>query len=107
MRRREMDAETRAYLRELRALRRSRHGGSEVVQALQAACAAFNSCHPIGTRVRYWTGVREGDGRTSATRTKAQVLGGHTSVVWVDGQAGCIALSHVEPLGGAVAKAAP
>ena len=50
----------------------------------------------IGTRVRYWTGVREGEGKVSTTRSKAEVLGGHTAVVWIEGVAGCVALSHVK-----------
>lgn len=57
---------------------------------------AFNDAHPIGTRVRYWRGAREGAGAESTTRTEAKVLGDHTAVVWLDGVAGCIALSHVE-----------
>lgn len=56
----------------------------------------WNEHHPVGTQVRYWKGVREGDGRISRTRSRAQVLSGHTAVVWVEAEAGCIALSHVE-----------
>ncbi|MFF0823033.1 hypothetical protein ACFYUR_21950 [Micromonospora haikouensis] len=63
-----------------------------------AAARAFNDANPIGTPVRYWRGVREGDGRTARTRTEAQLLGGHTAVVWLQGVAGCIALTHVEPI---------
>ncbi len=29
--------------------------------------------------------------------TEAQVLGGHTAVVWLAGVSGCVALSHCEP----------
>jgi hypothetical protein len=58
----------------------------------------FNARHAVGTPVRYWTGVREGDGELSATRSHAQLLSGHTAVVWVDGHPACIALSHVEPV---------
>lgn len=64
-----------------------------------AAARDFNDTHPIGTPVRYWKGAREGDGRTARTRTAAQLLGGHTAVVWLDGVSGCIALTHVEPIG--------
>lgn len=59
---------------------------------------AFNALYSIGQRVRYWPGAREGDGIVSNTRTEAQVLSGHTAVVWVDGASGCISLSHVKPL---------
>ena len=58
----------------------------------------FNRAYPVGTPVEYWTGAREGVGKVSRTRSIATVLGGHTAVVWVAGEAGCIALSHVEPI---------
>ncbi|MFD1546953.1 hypothetical protein [Nonomuraea guangzhouensis] len=66
------------------------------MQAL--AVAGWNATVPVGTPVRYWTGWREGDGKTSRTRTAAQLLGGHTAVVWVEGEVSCIALSHVAVL---------
>lgn len=56
---------------------------------------AFNQTYPIGTGVRYWAGLKVGEGKRSTTRSQAQLLGGHTAVVWVKGEAGCIALSHV------------
>ncbi|GHJ11191.1 hypothetical protein TPA0907_55580 [Micromonospora humidisoli] len=64
----------------------------------RTAARAFNDRHPIGTPVRYWPGVREGDGRTARTRTQAQLLSGHTAVVWLDGVSGCIALTHIQPI---------
>ncbi len=59
----------------------------------------FNERVPVGTLVKWWTMLREDEptGR-SATRTPAQMLGGHTPVVWVEGHPACIALSHVEPV---------
>lgn len=50
----------------------------------------------VGASVVYWTGAREGDGTKGETRTNAQLLSGHTAVVWVTGHVGCIALSHVQ-----------
>jgi hypothetical protein len=69
-------------------------------QNVSAAALAhkWNQRFPIGTAVRYWTGTRDGIGKTSITLTKAEVLGGHTAVVWLDGHAACVSLSHVEPL---------
>jgi hypothetical protein len=58
----------------------------------------FNHDHTIGTPVRYWTGTREGDGKTSHIRTRAELMGGHTPVVWVEGEASAIALTHIEPI---------
>lgn len=70
------------------------------------AVAAWNTTTPVGTPVRYWTGIREGEGKRSRTRTAAQVLGGHTAVVWVEGESSCIALTHVAQVtaGQAVAR---
>ncbi|WP_256701045.1 hypothetical protein [Caballeronia sordidicola] len=32
------------------------------------------------------------------TRTPAEVLSGHTAVVWLDGKSGCVAVSHCVPI---------
>jgi len=59
----------------------------------------FNARHRIGQRVRFWNGVREGNGLEGCTTTEAFVLGGHTAVVFIrPGARGCIALTHVEPI---------
>ncbi len=63
----------------------------------QAVCDYFNKANPVGTKVLYWKGVHEGKpSGVAATRSEAQVLGGHTAVVWVHGEPACIALTHVE-----------
>lgn len=59
----------------------------------------WNQRFPVGIQVRYWTFDRHGIGKTSRTRTPAQVLSGHTAVVWLEDEPGCVALSHVEPVG--------
>ncbi|GAA2701394.1 hypothetical protein GCM10010412_099140 [Nonomuraea recticatena] len=56
----------------------------------------WNAAVPVGTPVRYWSGYREGEGKTSRTRTTAELLGGHTAVVWLEDVAGCVSLTHVE-----------
>ena len=58
----------------------------------------WNANHPVGTPVRYWTMVREGAGKVSKTRSLAEVLSGHTAVVWIEGVSGCVDLSHVDPV---------
>ncbi len=59
----------------------------------------FNRLYPVGTVLRYWRGEKRGEssgaGRSYAA---ANVLSGHTAVVWIEGCSGCIALSHVEPV---------
>lgn len=64
----------------------------------RAAVERWNDDHPIGTPVRYWPGFREGDGRRGATRSTAFIAGKRDPepVVFVEGYAGWIALSHVE-----------
>jgi hypothetical protein len=63
--------------------------------------AEFNARYPVGTPVLAYPGARPethpGDERlVTRTRSKAQVLGGHTDVVWVDGHGACIALTHID-----------
>lgn len=58
--------------------------------------AAFNQRAPVGTRVRYWRGIRQGAPSGEGTvRHPATVMCDHASV-WITGCAGSIALSHVE-----------
>jgi len=70
----------------------------KITKKLQAEIDRFNNKCQVGGKVRYWTGVREGDGVVSKTRSEAQALGNHTAVVWVEGHSSCIALSHVQVL---------
>lgn len=54
---------------------------------------AFNIEHPVGSPV---TVRMDGGGILDATvKAPAQVLGGHTPVVWLNGISGCYALSRV------------
>jgi len=70
----------------------------KVTKKLKSKIDSFNEKCPVGARVRYWTGLREGEGVESTTRSEAQALGNHTAVVWVEGHSSCISLSHVEPI---------
>lgn len=60
--------------------------------------AAWNLAHPVGTPVTYWPGFRDGEGRTGRTRTEAFLMGGKDAkpVVFIEGMAGWVALTHVE-----------
>lgn len=60
----------------------------------------FNTRCPIGTPVDFWPGFLDDEPRRSVTRSKAEILSGHTPVVWVEDYAGCIALTHVRPVVG-------
>ena len=66
--------------------------------------AEFNAAYPIGTPVVAYPGARPEDipsarRLVTRTRSKAEVLGGHTDVVWVDGHDSCIALDHIDVTG--------
>jgi hypothetical protein len=63
--------------------------------------ADFNARYPVGTPVVAYPGCRPEDDANderlvTRTRSKAEVLGGHKDVVWVDGHDACIALTHVD-----------
>lgn len=61
----------------------------------QAEVAAWNLRNPPGTPVL----VTKDDGTEFLTRTRseAEVLGGHTAVVWLDGLRGCFVLHRCTP----------
>lgn len=65
-------------------------------QILLRKVVEFNEAHPVGTPVRYWKGIHEGEGIESRTRTPALLIGGHTPAVWIEGQGSCIALTHIK-----------
>jgi hypothetical protein len=60
----------------------------------------WNLKHPYPTPIRFWKGAREGEGVRGNTYSPADVLSGHTPVVYVrdlEGKNhGAIALTHVE-----------
>lgn len=53
----------------------------------------WNASVPVGANVAY----RNDRGETvhTTTRTPAEVLGGHSAVVWLDNVRGCVALDRV------------
>lgn len=55
----------------------------------------WNAKCPIGTAVRYWPLARMGPGIVSKTRTLAQVNSAGRPVVWIEGEGGCMSLTHV------------
>lgn len=66
-------------------------------QRLQAEVDAFNAMLPIGGSVDYFD--YEGAPLTRyQTRTEAQILSGHTAVVWLKGKAGCVSVGHCIPV---------
>lgn len=65
------------------------------LRAMERQCEAFNLQHSVGDTIHVWSGPREGKPKAVQIRYPAQVLSGHTPVVYVTGGHGCIALSHV------------
>jgi hypothetical protein len=64
--------------------------------ALQRQCDAFNARCPIGTEVALRMDC--GDIVHTTTRTAAQVLSGHSAVIWLDKISGCYSLDRVAPI---------
>jgi len=69
--------------------------------ALQRECDQFNERFPVGQRVTVHLDC--GDSVSTQTRSKAEVLSGHSAVIWLDGIAGCYLLDRVTPITGEVA----
>ena len=63
---------------------------------LQAQCDAFNEKTTVGATVH----VRLDNGKSmeTTTRSKAEVLSGHSAVIWLDGVRGCYLLDRVWPV---------
>lgn len=68
---------------------------------LQAACDKFNASVPVGAAVLVL--MDGGDVRETITTSEAQVLSGHSAVIWLDGIRGCYDLERVTALKAATA----
>lgn len=68
------------------------------VEKMQSTCNTFNSRCPVGGRVSVML-----DGETepmiTTTKSTAQILSGHSIVIWLDGVTGCYLLDRVTILG--------
>ena len=67
--------------------------------ALQAQCDQFNQMHPVGTSVTVQLDGSDEPFKT-VTRSTAQVLSGHTAVIWLENVTGCYLLERVTPITG-------
>jgi uncharacterized protein involved in copper resistance len=65
---------------------------------LEKQCAEWNASHGVGTTVSYEE-IR-GDGETfrGKSKSEAQVLSGHSAVIWLEGKSGCVSLDHCTPV---------
>lgn len=66
----------------------------KTVAQLQAQCDRWNDKHPIGTMVAFEFIRGEGETHRGASRTMAEVAGGHSAVIWLEGKAGWVDLDH-------------
>ena len=62
---------------------------------LQAACDKFNAAHQVGAAVS--VELDGGEARETITVSEAQVLSGHSAVIWLKGISGCYLLERVTP----------
>jgi hypothetical protein len=58
----------------------------------------FNKAVKVGEAVDFWEVIGMGEPARFATESEAEVLGGHTAVVWLKGKRGCVALNHCKPI---------
>lgn len=66
---------------------------------LQKQCDDWNEVNPVGCDVEL---RRDFDDKLTKTKTRseAQILSGHTAVIWLDGISGCYMLDRVKRLPG-------
>ncbi|OEZ91518.1 hypothetical protein [Duganella phyllosphaerae] len=62
---------------------------------LQATCNKFNAAHHVGAAVTVQ--LDGGEIRETITTSEAQVLSGHSAVIWLKGISGCYLLDRVTP----------
>ncbi|CAN7777686.1 hypothetical protein LJR290_007905 [Variovorax sp. LjRoot290] len=72
---------------------------------LQIEVDSFNAKVPLGGAVDYFS-YEGAPLERFKTRTEAQILSGHTAVVWLEGKAGCVCVSHCLPVVGEAANGA-
>jgi len=68
------------------------------LEKLQEICDRWNESFHIGTLVEYHPVIGEETHRLRKTCTLAQVLSGHTPVVWLEGERGCVCLEACVPV---------
>ena len=63
---------------------------------LRSQCEAFNRKYPVGQKVS--VRLDDGSGLLTTTRSEAEVLSGHSAVIWLNGISGCYLLDGVTPI---------
>jgi hypothetical protein len=60
----------------------------------QKQCDNFNAKHGVGQAVT--VRLDNSETKSTTTRSKAEVLGGHSAVIWLEGISGCYLLSRAK-----------
>ena len=61
------------------------------------AVEKWNGTVAVGDAVEY-RGYPEAEPQTFTTRTPAEILSGHTAVVWLNGKSGCVCVGACRPV---------
>lgn len=67
------------------------------LKQLQKRCADWNARFPVGTAVEYHPVIGAPAHRLSKTTTEAQILFGHSPVVWLADEPSCVHLDALVP----------
>jgi len=63
------------------------------IEVMQSKCDAFNERNPVGAPVVVIKDL--GEKFETTVKHPAQILSGHTAVVWLNGMSGCYCLDRV------------
>lgn len=61
---------------------------------LEKQCADWNATNEVGTTVSFEEIVGKGETFRGKSSSEAQVLSGHSAVIWLEGKRGCVDLGH-------------
>lgn len=61
---------------------------------LQQQCDKWNVANQVGTTVSFEELVGRGETFRGKSASEAQVMGGHSAVIWLEGKSGCVDLGH-------------
>lgn len=65
----------------------------KALEKMQKQCSDFNSRAPVGTAVK--VKMDSGEIRETVTTSAAEILSGHSAVIWLRGISGCYLLDRV------------
>lgn len=74
---------------------------------LQAQCDTWNKANPVGTLVSFEEIRGRGETFRGKTASEADVAGGHTAIIFLEGKRGYVSLDHCTPVAGEGATEAP